>query len=160
MANPIVVHSVVTNAATNPDVLVDGPAWDAAHVVTGLENVDNTSDADKPISTAVQAALDLKADDANLAAHLADTANPHSVTATQVGLGNVNNTSDAGKPVSTATQTALDLKANLASPTFTGTPAGPTAAVGTNTTQLATTAFVLANSGGSVARIFKYQNFI
>jgi hypothetical protein len=32
--------------------------------------------------------------------------------------------------------------AALASPTFTGTPAAPTAAVGTNTTQLATTAFV------------------
>ena len=35
-----------------------------------------------------------------------------------------------------------DLKANLASPTFTGTPAAPTAANSTNTTQLATTAFV------------------
>lgn len=33
-------------------------------------------------------------------------------------------------------------KANLASPTFTGTPAAPTAAGGTNTTQIATTAFV------------------
>ena len=32
------------------------------------------------------------------------------------------------------------------SPTFTGTPAAPTASVGTNTTQLATTAFVLANA--------------
>jgi len=32
----------------------------------------------------------------------------------------------------------------LASPTFTGTPAAPTAAVGTNTTQIATTAFVNA----------------
>lgn len=32
--------------------------------------------------------------------------------------------------------------APLASPTFTGTPAAPTAALGTNTTQLATTAFV------------------
>ena len=31
----------------------------------------------------------------------------------------------------------------LASPTFTGTPAGPTATTGTNTTQLATTAFVM-----------------
>lgn len=38
--------------------------------------------------------------------------------------------------------TALGLKAALASPTFTGTPAAPTAADGTNTTQLATTAFV------------------
>lgn len=36
---------------------------------------------------------------------------------------------------------ALALKATLASPTFTGTPAAPTAAAGTNTTQLATTAF-------------------
>jgi microcystin-dependent protein len=32
------------------------------------------------------------------------------------------------------------------SPTFTGTPIAPTAAAGTNTTQIATTAFVLANS--------------
>jgi len=35
-------------------------------------------------------------------------------------------------------------KANLASPTFTGTPVAPTATVGTNTTQVATTAFTLA----------------
>lgn len=34
------------------------------------------------------------------------------------------------------------------SPAFTGTPTAPTATVGTNTTQLATTAFVLANAGG------------
>ena len=37
---------------------------------------------------------------------------------------------------------ALNLKANLASPAFTGTPTAPTAATGTNTTQVATTAFV------------------
>ena len=37
----------------------------------------------------------------------------------------------------------------LASPTFTGTPGGPTASVGTNTGQFATTAFVLAQ-GSSV----------
>lgn len=37
---------------------------------------------------------------------------------------------------------AISTKANIASPTFTGTPAAPTAAAGTNTTQIATTAFV------------------
>lgn len=37
---------------------------------------------------------------------------------------------------------ALALKANLLSPTFTGIPAAPTAAEGTNTTQIATTSFV------------------
>ena len=65
----------------------------------GLSNVDNTSDASKPISTATQAALDGKA------------ASAHTHTAAAVGLGNVNNTADADKPVSTAQQTALDGKA-------------------------------------------------
>lgn len=41
-------------------------------------------------------------------------------------------------------QAALAGKANLASPSFSGTPKAPTAAAGTNTTQLATTAFVTA----------------
>jgi hypothetical protein len=36
----------------------------------------------------------------------------------------------------------LSLKANIASPTFTGTPAAPTALISTNTTQIATTEFV------------------
>jgi len=46
----------------------------------------------------------------NLATHIADTANPHAVTKTQVGLGNVDNTSDVNKPVSTAQGTAIGLK--------------------------------------------------
>lgn len=37
---------------------------------------------------------------------------------------------------------AIATKANTASPTLTGTPAAPTAAAATNTTQIATTAFV------------------
>lgn len=43
--------------------------------------------------------------------------------------------------------TDLAAKAPLASPTFTGTPAAPTAAQGTNTTQLATTAYVQTELG-------------
>jgi len=47
-------------------------------------------------------------------------------------------------PASSVTNLTADLsaKANLAGPTFTGVPAAPTAAALTNTTQLATTAFV------------------
>ena len=41
-------------------------------------------------------------------------------------------------------KSALDAKAPKASPTFTGTPTAPTAAAGTNTTQIASTAFVQA----------------
>lgn len=44
-------------------------------------------------------------------------------------------------------QNALNLKAPLASPSLTGVPTAPTAAPATNTTQVATTAFVLANAG-------------
>ena len=73
-----------------------------------------------------------------------------------VGLTSVDDTSDVNKPVSTATTTALNLKANLASPTLTGVPAAPTAAVTTNTTQLATTAFVnaeIANDAAPIAHV-------
>lgn len=73
----------------------------------GLGNVDNTSDKDKPISTATKVALDNKVDKTT-------TVNGHAlsenveVTKSDVGLGNVDNTSDADKPISTATQEALD----------------------------------------------------
>ncbi|MDO6486040.1 hypothetical protein, partial [Shimia thalassica] len=76
--------------------------------VADLSNVDNTADADKPVSTAQQAALDGKADSTALTVHEGNEANPHAVTAAQVGLGNVDNTSDADKPVSTAQQAAFD----------------------------------------------------
>lgn len=46
----------------------------------------------------------------------------------------------------TAIASAISSKADLNSPALTGTPTAPTAAAGTNTTQLATTAFVIANS--------------
>jgi hypothetical protein len=39
---------------------------------------------------------------------------------------------------------AISSKADIASPTFTGSPAAPTATAGSNTTQIATTAFVTA----------------
>jgi len=44
--------------------------------------------------------------------------------------------------------------APLASPTFTGTPAAPTASVGTNTTQLATTAFVQAARTATLEAVY------
>jgi hypothetical protein len=52
-----------------------------------------------------------------------------------------------------ALNTGLALKSNLANPVFTGAPAAPTAAAGTNTAQLATTAFV---TGAVAAQKFNY----
>ncbi|NJO64326.1 MAG: hypothetical protein HC836_41020 [Richelia sp. RM2_1_2] len=48
-----------------------------------------------------------------------------------------------------ATATAIGLKANTNSPTFTGIPAAPTAIANTNTTQLATTAFVVGQASNA-----------
>ena len=58
----------------------------------------------------------------------------------------------------TANTSALDLKANILSPTLTGTPAAPTAAVGTNTTQIATTAFVTSAATKS-GKLFFFSSF-
>ncbi len=88
--------------------------------MVGLPNVDNTSDAGKPISTATQTALDLKAPINNPTF----TGTLGGISKTMVGLPNVDNTTDAGKPISTATQTALDLKVPINNPTFTGTVGG------------------------------------
>ena len=72
----------------------------------GLPNVDNTSDASKPVSTAQQTALNLKAP----LASPAFTGTPTGITKAHVGLPNVDNTSDANKPVSTAQATAIAAK--------------------------------------------------
>lgn len=121
----------VTGSSLVPDTKVT--AYDShltnknnPHEVTkaqvGLGNVDNTSDANKPVSTAQQTALNKKVDKVegsslvpdtkveSYDSHLNNIANPHEVTKGQVGLGNVDNTSDINKPVSTAQQIALDGK--------------------------------------------------
>lgn len=50
---------------------------------------------------------------------------------------------------------ALGAKAPLASPTFTGTPKATTAAAGTNTTQIATTAFVKTAIDNQLSAVYK-----
>ena len=57
----------------------------------------------------------------------------------------IRDNSGTDEEITMATIAGLDSsKAALASPTFTGTPAAPTAATSTNTTQIATTAYVKA----------------
>jgi hypothetical protein len=117
-------EQAATAAQTAADVAVTAADQLAnlTKISVGLGNVDNTADADKPVSTAVATALSLKADKSQ--------------------ISNINNTSDANKPVSIAQQAALDLKAPLVSPGFSGVPTVPTAGAGTNTLQVASTQFV------------------
>ena len=67
-----------------------------AHV--GLGSVDNTTDLQKPISTAETAALLLKAS----AANPTFTGTVSGVTKSHVGLANADNTADSAKPISIA----------------------------------------------------------
>lgn len=106
------LDTIESDTATN-----NAKVSDINHVTLELPNVDNTSDVDKPVSTAQSTAIGVVQTDINN--HEADLANPHAVTQTQVGLGNVDNTSDANKPISTATQTALDLKVDTTDATLT-----------------------------------------
>lgn len=85
----------------------------------GLGNVDNTSDANKPISTATAARFDEtdkaignKADKSELEDHAKDVENPHQVTADQVGLGKVQNLTPEEMPVSTAVRSEFERVAN------------------------------------------------
>jgi hypothetical protein len=83
---------------------------------------------DEAVAAAASASTDASSADADRVA--AETARDTAVTA---AAGMVN-------------------KADLNSPALTGTPTAPTAAAGTNTNQIATTAFVLANSLGAMYR--------
>ena len=117
-------------AGTNTQYWRGDKTWQTLNKgVVGLGNVDNTSDALKPVSTATQTALDGKAaaTHPHTPADILLTAGPRVLGKSTTGAGaateltdvdlksllnitNVNNTSDANKPISTATQTALDLK--------------------------------------------------
>jgi hypothetical protein len=145
------------NPGPNDSLMFIGSAWSNRTPVQfktslGLDQVNNTSDANKPISTAQQGALDSKADLATTNAALAlkqpidpdltaiagltpavgDTmqfigtawANRTPTQAkTTLALDQVNNTTDLNKPISTATQTALNLKFDKAGGTITGSTA-------------------------------------
>jgi hypothetical protein len=118
LTNKTITGSFTGNLTGNADTVTNGiystasysnPSWivslDKSKV--GLGNVDNTSDADKPISSATQSALNLKAPIESPTF----TGTVAGVTATMVGLGNVTNESKATM---------------FSSPTFTGTVSGVT----------------------------------
>jgi hypothetical protein len=129
-------------AAVQADVDQNESDADAAIAAVQADVDQNESDADAAIA-AVQADVDQNesdsdAADAALSARLdvleADPTTATAVAAVQADVDQNEADADA----------AIALKADIASPTFTGTPAAPTAGAGTNTTQLATTAFVTA----------------
>jgi predicted lipoprotein len=99
--------------------------------VIGLDAVDNTSDLDKPISTATQTALNGKENTivaGTTAQYWRGDKTWQTLDKNAVGLGNVDNTSDVNKPISTAVQTALNGKQGTLTLTTTGTSGAATLA--------------------------------
>jgi hypothetical protein len=150
------VHGIANTALLATIEYADAAADAAAALVTtgtiGLGNVDNTSDANKPVSTAQATAISDAVSNHNL-----ETENVHGIADTEelvtqtqlanaIGGAEVDQSTLAGEGlewnsgtdkfdvdsthITTATQTALDLKAPLASPTFTGTVVLPTVTAG------------------------------
>jgi hypothetical protein len=62
-----ITHNTVATGTNDGTKQVSKDAWNEGHTISldktdvGLDNVDNTSDASKPVSSATQTALDLKA---------------------------------------------------------------------------------------------------
>ncbi len=111
---------------------ISGSADAAAfRTAVGLGNVSNTSDANKPVSTLQQTALNLKAD----LASPTFTGDPKAPTPAP---------GDSDTSIATTAFVANAITAGYNSPTFTGDPKAPTPAAGDNDTSVATTAFVQA----------------
>ena len=140
-----IVESTLPKAHTHAKAEVD------------LGNVDNTSDASKPVSTAQRAAIDDK-----MAAHLADAAHPHitlaqaagaapvqsvagrtgnvTLTSADVGLGNVANLPPDDLPLSAAATAALGGKMDVGASISTSQVTGLSAAIAAGVTSGAVTA--------------------
>jgi hypothetical protein len=132
----------------------------------GLDQVDNTSDEEKPVSTATQEALDLKADLASpeftgtprVPTATAGTSTTQAASTAFVAAAVAAIVNSAGATLDTLKEladalgndpnfattisTQLGLKAPKDSPEFTGTPTAPTPDAADDSTKLATTAFV------------------
>ena len=175
------VNLYYTNARASAAAPVQSVAGSRWRVVltkadVGLANVDNTSDLNKPVSTATQTALNLKADLASptftgdpkaptptagdndtsiattafVAAALTAGVVPATAAPVMDGVAAVGiATKYAREDHKHPTDTSL---APLASPAFTGNPTAPTPTAGDNDTSIATTAFVAAamTAAGSV----------
>jgi hypothetical protein len=104
------------------DLNVVGTVTGVTKSMVGLGAVDNTSDANKPVSTAAQTALDAKADKTTVTADISTAVNSLVNGAPELlnTLGELSAALNADESAAASLATLVASKAPLASPAFTG----------------------------------------
>lgn len=141
--------TTTTYGLTKPEVGASEDTW-GTKLNTNLDTIDDLLDGTTAIAPNLTAGS-WKVGGTAITATAAEINLLDGVTATTAELNYVDG-------VTSNVQTQLDTldtdKADLASPTFTGTPAAPTAATSTDTTQIATTEFVQAVKAVTLSAIY------
>jgi hypothetical protein len=153
--NQVIRYNSTTGQWSNQtiDNLFD-PAGSAATVQTNLTNHDSDTTNIHGIADTSLLATKTYADNAasTAAAAIVDSA-PGTLNTLNELAAAINDDASYAATITTA----LGTKAPLASPALTGTPTAPTAAVGTDSTQVATTAFVIDQIDASTQPGALYQ---
>lgn len=119
----------------------------ASPALTGNPTAPTQSASDNSTKIATTAYVDNQVATENTIAEMDD------VTLTSIGDNEILQYNNSSSKFENQTLAEAGI-ATIASPTFTGTPAGPTASASTNTTQLATTAFVQTEISSKASKGF------
>lgn len=160
-SNTLVATSAQLAAALTDETGTGSAVFSASPTFTGTPLAPTATAGTSTTQIATTAFVDAAVTAATTGTVSVTTLNATTVSTTNLTLGGTALTVSGAElnfvdGVTSAIQTQIDGlqsqitgKAALASPTFTGVPLAPTAAVSTNTTQIATTAFVQAALSGS-----------
>jgi peptidoglycan hydrolase CwlO-like protein len=115
---------------------------DVTTLQSNVSTIDGNVDAiDVRVTSAEADIAALETQTGNSDAHIAASLNVHGIANT-ADLATKSYADNAKTDAISTSATAIALKADIDSPALTGTPTAPTATAGTDTTQIATTAFV------------------
>lgn len=147
-ASQLAVHNALGEAKTYADGYANQNAFSNVKVGSTTVASDSTADTLELVGSNVTLTPDATNDKVTIG-----------ITASNVTTA-LGNTAVARATGDASGNAIASTYAKLASPALTGTPTAPTAAAGTNTTQLATTAFVTNAVGTATAGALQYKGVV